>query len=111
MEWTERWQSKEGIESVIEEAAYTCLTGIMAIRILSKKGYDSGSLEYERQQNSTLLTSRRGPIRVLGLQREKKHFKSLTIMQRNAKHLPYLRRYCEIHQLLKSIFHTSFGRT
>jgi hypothetical protein len=98
---------KKGIESVIEEAAYTWFNRIMAIRILSKNGYDRAQLEYEGDSKTpTLLTrARRGQSEFLATGEKKRLQVVLTDYAKEREAFAILLTgYCEYHQLLKSIF-------
>jgi len=98
---------KKGIESVIEEAAYTWFNRIMAIRILSKNGYDRAQLEYEGDSKTpTLLTrARRGQSEFLAAGEKKRLQVVLTDYAKEREAFAILLTgYCEHHQLLKSIF-------
>jgi hypothetical protein len=98
---------KKGIESVIEEAAYTWFNRIMAIRILSKNGYDRAQLEYEGDSKTpTLLTrARRGQSEFLAAKEKKRLQVVLTDYAKEREAFAILLTgYCEHHQLLKSIF-------
>jgi hypothetical protein len=98
---------KKGIESVIEEAAYTWFNRIMAIRILSKNGYDRAQLEYEGDSKTpTLITrARRGQSEFLAAGEKKRLQVVLTDYAKEREAFAILLTgYCEHHQLLKSIF-------
>jgi len=98
---------KKGIESVTEEAAYTWFNRIMAIRILSKNGYDRAQLEYEGDSKTpTLLTrARRGQSEFLAAKEKKRLQVVLTDYAKEREAFAILLTgYCERHQLLKSIF-------
>jgi type II restriction/modification system DNA methylase subunit YeeA len=98
---------KKGIESVTEEAAYTWFNRIMAIRILSKNGYDRAQLEYEGDSKTpTLLTrARRGQSEFLAAGEKKRLQVVLTDYAKEREAFAILLTgYCEHHQLLKSIF-------
>jgi hypothetical protein len=98
---------KKGIESVTEEAAYTWFNRIMAIRILSKNGYDRAQLEYEGDSKTpTLLTrARRGQSEFLAAGEKKRLQVVLTDYAKEREAFAILLTgYCEHHQLLNSIF-------
>jgi type II restriction/modification system DNA methylase subunit YeeA len=98
---------KKGIESVIEEAAYTWFNRIMAIRILSKNGYDRAQLEYEGDSKTpTLITrARRGQSEFLAAGEKKRLQVVLTDYAKEREAFAILLTgYCKHHQLLKSIF-------
>jgi hypothetical protein len=98
---------QKGIESVTEEAAYTWFNRIMAIRILSKNGYDRAQLEYEGDSKTpTLLTrARRGQSEFLAAKEKKRLQVVLTDYAKEREAFAILLTgYCEHHQLLKSIF-------
>jgi hypothetical protein len=97
----------KGIESIIEEAAYTWFNRIMAIRILSKNGYDRAQLEYEGDSKtpSLLTRARRGQSKFLAAGEKKRLQVVLTDYAKEREAFAILLTgYCEHHQLLKSIF-------
>jgi hypothetical protein len=97
----------KGIKSVIEEAAYTWFNRIMAIRILSKNGYDRAQLEYEGDSKTpTILTrARRGQSEFLAPGEKKRLEVVLTDYSKEREAFAILLTgYCEHHQLLKAIF-------
>jgi len=98
---------KKGIETVVEEAAYTWFNRIMAIRILSKNKYDQSQLEFEGDSNTPtiLVKARRGQVDFLNSQEKLRLQKVITNYSKEKESFAILLTgYCGQHQLLKSIF-------
>lgn len=99
--------AKKGMDTVIEEAAYTWFNRIMAIRILSKNQYDRPQLEYEGDsQTPVILTrARRGQADFLVPVEKQRLQKVITDYSKEKEAFAILlTSYCEHHQLLKAIF-------
>lgn len=99
--------SKKGVETVVEEAAYTWFNRIMAIRILAKNGYDRPQLEYEGDSGTPtiLVRARRGQADFLTNSEKNRLQKTLTDYSKDTETFALLLSgYCEHHHLLKSVF-------
>ncbi|WP_100629836.1 BREX-1 system adenine-specific DNA-methyltransferase PglX [Algoriphagus formosus] len=99
--------SRKGIETVVEEAAYTWFNRIMAIRILAKNGYDRPQLEYEGESKTpTLLArARRGQLDFLSTAEKNRLQKTLTDYSKDKESFAILLcGYCEHHELLSAVF-------
>lgn len=99
--------SKKGVETVVEEAAYTWFNRIMAIRILAKNGYDRPQLEYEGDSGTPtiLVRARRGQADFLTNSEKNRLQKTLTDYSKDTESFALLLSgYCEHHHLLKSVF-------
>lgn len=98
---------KKGIDTVVEEAAYTWFNRMMAIRILSKNKYDQSQLEFEGDSNTPtiLVKARRGQMDFLKHQEKERLQKVITDYSKEKESFAILLTgYCGQHQLLKSIF-------
>lgn len=99
---------KKGVEVVVEEAAYTWFNRMMAIRILSKNGYDEAQLKYVEGMEHTpviLQRARQGSYDFLTddeQQRIERILKDYTKDQEAFAQL--LSGYCHQHHTLKRIF-------
>lgn len=100
-------QSK-GVEVVIEEAAYTWFNRMMAIRILSKNGYDEPQLEYVDGMEHTpvmLQRARQGSYDFLTGDEQKRLQRILKDYTKDQEAFAQLLTgYCHQHHTLKRIF-------
>lgn len=99
---------KKGIEQIIEETAYTWFNRIMAIRILSKNGYDTAQLEYaEGGQKLPLILqrARRGTYPFLSNSEQGRLSKINTDFSKETEAFAILLKgYCHSHILLNNVF-------
>lgn len=99
---------KKGIKEVVEEAAYTWFNRIMAIKILSKNGYDDAVLDYaEGLEHTPLLlqNARRGSYAFLTTEQQKQVQELLSDYSQDQKSFSLLlTAYCQAHPTLRSIF-------
>lgn len=109
-----KWQAlraaiqRHGVESVVEEAAYTWFNRLIAIQILAKNNYDPTQLEYESAGSVTPVIqarARRGMISYLDRTEQKRVQPLLGDYQNEQKAFAILLTgYCHHHQLLNRIF-------
>ena len=109
-----RWETlnhavkHQGFDQVVEEAAYTWFNRMMAIRILSKNGYDVPQLEYGTDGAQTpliLQRARRGQFAFLNKEEQTRLKLVLTDYSKDTQAFAILLTgYCHSHSLLNSIF-------
>jgi hypothetical protein len=109
-----RWETlnhavkHQGFDQVVEEAAYTWFNRMMAIRILSKNGYDVPQLEYGADGAQTpliLQRARRGQFAFLNKEEQTRLKQVLTDYSKDTQAFAILLTgYCHSHSLLNSIF-------
>ncbi|BBE20444.1 type II restriction enzyme methylase subunit [Aquipluma nitroreducens] len=109
-----RWETlnhavkHQGFDQVVEEAAYTWFNRMMAIRILSKNGYDVPQLEYGADGAQTpliLQRARRGQFAFLNKEEQTRLKLVLTDYSKDTQAFAILLTgYCHSHSLLNSIF-------
>lgn len=100
--------AKKGINSVVEEAAYTWFNRLMAIRILSKNGYDLPQLEFVEGLNQTpiiLQRARQGHYDFLN-ELEKTRLQKIIgdYNKENEAFALLLIGYCHSHNTLNKVF-------
>jgi hypothetical protein len=110
----ELWKSlrsavrKKGIKVVVEEAAYTWFNRIMAIKILSKNGYDDAVLDHAEGLDHTpliLQNARRGSYSFLNAEQQERIKEIITDYGQDQKSFSLLlTAYCQSHHTLSSIF-------
>ncbi|MCK9411440.1 MAG: BREX-1 system adenine-specific DNA-methyltransferase PglX [Prolixibacteraceae bacterium] len=109
-----RWETlnhavkHQGFDQVVEEAAYTWFNRMMAIRILSKNGYELPQLEYGTDGAQTpliLQRARRGQFAFLNKEEQTRLMLVLTDYSKDTQAFALLLTgYCHSHSLLNSIF-------
>lgn len=109
-----RWETllhavkHQGFDQVVEEAAYTWFNRMMAIRILSKNGYDIPQLEYGADGAQTpliLQRARRGQFAFLSKEEQTRLKGILPDYTKDTQAFAILLTgYCHSHTLLNSIF-------
>jgi len=99
---------QKGINQVVEEAAYTWFNRIMAIRILSKNGYEQSQLEYASDDLNTpiiLQRARRGHYAYLNNDEQQRLKTILTDYSQETKAFGILLTgYCHSNKLIKNVF-------
>lgn len=99
--------STKGIKVVMEEAAYTWFNRMMAIRILSKSGYDMSQLEYEGDNKTPVILqrARRGQYSFLSPDEQSRLQQVIPDYQKEKEAFAILLvGYCHSHTLLQSVF-------
>lgn len=95
---------RHGVDATIEEAAYTWFNRLIAIRILSKNGYDPAQLEYEGQGLRLpviLAKARRGMATYLDKEEKARLQLFITDYSQEVKAFSILLTgYCHNHNLL-----------
>lgn len=109
-----KWQAlksaivKKGIETIVEEGAYTWFNRMMAIRILSKNGYIPKQLEYvstEAKIPQILANARRGQYSFLSVDEQTRLAAMLTDYEKdNEAFSILLTGYCRAHNTLNRVF-------
>ena len=99
---------RNGVENVVEEAAYTWFNRIMAIRILAKNNYDLPQIEYEAEGSLTpliLTRARRGMMTYLDRREQARVTPLLAEYSQEQKAFAILLTgYCHHHNLLNRVF-------
>jgi hypothetical protein len=99
---------RHGLEATVEEAAYTWFNRFMAIRILSKNGYDPAQLEYEGNGSRIpviLAKARRGITSYLTAgEKERLQLFLTNYSQEHTAFAILLTGYCHSHKLLNRVF-------
>jgi len=99
---------RNGLENVVEEAAYTWFNRMMAIRILAKNNYDLPQLEYEAEGSHTpliLTRARRGNMTYLDRREQSRVTPLLADYTQEQKAFTILLTgYCHHHKLLNRVF-------
>jgi len=99
---------RHGLEATAEEAAYTWFNRLMAIRILSKNGYDPAQLEYEGSDSRLpviLAKARRGITSFLSAGEKNRLQTYLTdYSKENIAFAILITGYCHSHNLLNRVF-------
>lgn len=108
------WQSlrraikHKGYDTVVEEAAYTWFNRIMAIRILSKNGYEPPMLDFADGVGRTpeiLQLAKRGTVPFLNDTEKKRLQRIITDGNRDTESFAILLiGYCHSHTLLQTVF-------
>jgi len=99
---------RHGLEATVEEAAYTWFNRFMAIRILSKNGYDPAQLEYEGNGSRIpviLAKARRGITSYLTAgEKERLQLFLTNYSQEHTAFAILITGYCHSHKLLNRVF-------
>lgn len=99
---------RHGLEATVEEAAYTWFNRFMAIRILSKNGYDPAQLEYEGNGSRIpviLAKARRGITGYLTAgEKERLQLFLTNYSQEHTAFAILITGYCHSHKLLNWVF-------
>lgn len=99
---------RHGLEATVEEAAYTWFNRFMAIRILSKNGYDPAQLEYEGNGSRIpviLAKARRGITGYLTAgEKERLQLFLTNYSQEHTAFAILITGYCHSHKLLNRVF-------
>lgn len=99
---------RHGLEATVEEAAYTWFNRFMAIRILSKNGYDPAQLEYEGNGSRIpviLAKARRGITGYLTAgEKERMQLFLTNYSQEHTAFAILITGYCHSHKLLNRVF-------
>ena len=99
---------RHGLEATVEEAAYTWFNRLMAIRILSKNGYDPAQLEYEGNGSRIpviLAKARRGITGYLTTgEKERLQLFLTNYSQEHTAFAILITGYCHSHKLLNRVF-------
>jgi hypothetical protein len=99
---------RHGVDAVVEEAAYTWFNRLMAVRILSKNGYDAAQLEYEDSGSRLpliLAKARRGTTSFLNKQENARLQLFITDYSQETRAFAILiTGYCHSHGLLNRVF-------
>ena len=99
---------RHGLEATEEEAAYTWFNRFMAIRILSKNGYDPAQLEYEGNGSRIpviLAKARRGITGYLTAgEKERLQLFLTNYSQEHTAFAILITGYCHSHKLLNRVF-------
>jgi len=99
---------RHGVDAVVEEAAYTWFNRLMAVRILSKNGYEPAQLEYEDSGSRLpliLAKARRGTTLFLNKQENARLQLFITDYSQETRAFAILiTGYCHSHNLLNRVF-------
>jgi hypothetical protein len=100
--------NNRGVRDVIEEATYTWFNRFMAIRILSKNGYESPQVEYTSEDSKVpqiLTRARRGQYDFLSSEEKKQLEEVITdYSKENDAFGILIRGYCHSHPLISQVF-------
>lgn len=99
---------RNGIENVVEEAAYTWFNRMMAIRIMAKNNYDLPQLEYDAEGSHTPLILTRARRGIMGFLSQREQARVTPLLgdysQEQKTFAILLTGYCHHHRLLNRIF-------